>query len=128
MRERGFLRAAPSYLGIYPVTHGAVRDALGDREARRSIPELKMAAIFAAVEQAMRVHGVSPYHRFGVSDDDARNLDHIVAALTELKHRYPDNAFFVIDASHHPVVKTEVLAHSTVSQPVATLAQLEFEL
>ncbi len=120
----GHLHAAPRYLGVYTVTHRGVRAGLGDPEHRRPVPELKRQAIFDAVEKAMREHGESPHHRFGVSDDDAGNLELILAALAELKRRHPDNAFFVIDASKHPVVKTEVLLGSTESEEVPEAGQL----
>jgi len=128
LHASGHLHALPSYLGVYPVTHHEVRARLGDPEAKLGVPRLKHAAIFAAVDDAMRLYGENPYHRFGVSDDDPRNLEHIMAALTELKARYPDNAFFVIDSSRDPLIKTEVLAHSIESAPWSASEQLELGL
>jgi hypothetical protein len=120
----GHLAARPSWLGVYNVSNRAVRAALGDTEAKRSVPELKRAALCDAVDRAMRLHGESPHHRFGVSDDDPTNLAVMVSAFVELKRRYPENAFFVIDASRHPVVKTEILRDSTRSQEVPVSDQL----
>ena len=120
----GHLHARPSWLGVYNVSSHTVRAALGDGALKRSVPELKRLALVDAVERAMREHGASPNHRFGVSDDDAQNLAVMVAAFVELKRRYPDNAFFVIDASRHPVVKTEILRDSTRTSEVPASEQM----
>ena len=104
----GHLDGPPNYLSILPVSHAATRAAIGDPAAAATIPELKMAAIVHCVEEAMRIYGENPYHRFGMSDDAPDNLELITAAMRKLKQRYPDNAFFVIDSSAGKLVKTEV--------------------
>ena len=121
---RGILTAAPNYLGLYPVSHPVVRAELGDPGVVCSIPELKKAAIIRSVEVAMQRYGKNPYHRFGMSDDDPKNVALIVEAMIELKTRYPDNAFFVINTSTEPAVKTEVLVGSTFTEHVPFAAQL----
>ena len=98
-----------------------MRTELGDPDARRSIPELKKAAIVAAVEQAIRQYGANPYHRFGMSDDDSANVALIVEAMKELKQRFPENAFFVIDTSKRPVAMTEVYVERTEVSAVEQL-------
>jgi hypothetical protein len=125
LREAGHLHAAPRWLGIYTVSNREVRASLGDPDGRVPVPELKVAALGQAVELAMRLYGDSPHHRFGVSDDDATNLAGMLAAFAALKRRHPDNAFFVIDASRHPVVKTEVLAESLRTEDVPESEQLK---
>ena len=121
---RGILSAAPNYLGLYLVSHPGVRAELGDPNARRSIPELKKAAIIRSVEVAMQRYGENPYHRFGMSDDDPHNVALILEAMRELKSRYPHNAFFVINTSSEPAEKTEVLEGSTHTEHVPFAAQL----
>ncbi|MBI5510662.1 MAG: hypothetical protein HY903_18035 [Deltaproteobacteria bacterium] len=118
------LTATPNYLGVYPVSHAGTRLALGDRDGRRSIPELKKAAILDSVRRAMASFGDNPHHRFGMSDDDPVNVALAVEAMTELKARYPENAFFVINTSTHPVEKTEILANRTTVEPIPAASQL----
>lgn len=121
----GHLGAAPNYLGIYTVSHPEVRRELGDVDGRRPVPELKKAAIEHAVDEAMRHYGESPFHRFGMSDDDPRNIDLILDAMRHLKRRYPENAFFVFDTSRHSVVRMEVSLHSTEASEVGGINQLQ---
>lgn len=120
----GHLSAQPNYLGIYPVSNREVRAALGDPTASRPVPELKRAAIEAAVDEAMRRYGVNPHHRFGMSDDDPHNVELCLAAMAGLKRRHPDNAFFVIDTSQRPVLKTEVLLDERRATALDGLEQL----
>lgn len=124
LHSRGYLTATPNYLGLFPVSHRGVRADLGDPAASRSIPELKKRAIIRSVEMAMQQFGENPYHRFGMSDDDPRNVALIVEAMIELKGRYPENAFFVINTSTEPAVKTEVLVDATTRVAVPFAAQL----
>lgn len=120
----GHLHARPRWLGVYNVSNRRVREQIGDTELTRSVAERKRLALFDAVDRAMREHGENPHHRFGVSDDDATNLAVMVGAFVELKRKYPENAFFVIDASRRPVVKTEILHESTRTQEVPEAEQL----
>lgn len=124
--EAGHLDLRPNYLSILPVSHPETRRRLGDPDGSATIPELKMAAILRCVEEAMDRYGHSPYHRFGMSDDSPENLELITAAMRKLKERYPDNAFFVIDASDGRLIKTEVsLDRSDQSVEVEDVAQLD---
>jgi len=125
LRQEGHLTALPNYLAILPVSHRATRAGLGDPRGERPIPQLKRAAIVHAVEAAMARYGANPFHRFGMSDDAPDNLALVAEAMRQLKQRYPENAFFVIDASRRPVVKTEILATGSESEEVADVGQLE---
>lgn len=120
LRQAGHLSAEPNYLSIFPVSQPQTRASLG----AGTIPELKMAAIVRSVETAMREYGDNPYHRFGMSEDAPDNLELVAKAMIELKKRYPDNAFYVIDTSGEPIVKTEILQGTTNSEEVADIAQL----
>jgi hypothetical protein len=124
LHERGFLRAVPNYLGIYTVSNPEVRAMLGDADGNVPTPELKKRAIVHAVRAAMQQYGASDFHRFGVSDDDPANIAQIIEALTELKRVYPANAFFVIDASRRPMLKTEILTERLQVEPLTRAAQL----
>lgn len=106
--ERGHLPARPNFLAIYPVTNKAVRAALGDAEGARSVAELKRAAIRASVERAIELYGLNPHHRFGMSDDDPHNVELISEEMKELKARYPEMSFFVIETHDGKSVKWEV--------------------
>lgn len=120
LHQAGHLSATPNYLSIFPVSHPRVRASLGTA----TVPELKMAAIMRSVETAMQTYGDNPHHRFGMSEDAPENLELVTKAMTELKKRYPGNAFYVIDTSGEPVVKTEILLGATSSEEVTDIAQL----
>jgi hypothetical protein len=103
-----FLPCEPNYLSVYPVTNMAVRKELGDLEFKESVAALKKAAIRASVERAIHVYGPSPFHRFGMSDDDPHNIELIVEEMTRLKNRFPEMSFFVIETQHGRFVKWEI--------------------
>jgi hypothetical protein len=107
------LTRAPSYLALYPVSHPETRRSLNDGGRLTRIPELKHVALVRCVEEAMRRYGENEHHRFGVSDDSPENIEVAVAAFTELKRRFPKNAFFVFDSSQDPIVSIEVETSGT---------------
>jgi hypothetical protein len=114
--ENRYLPHEPNYLGIYPVTHPEVRTSLGDRDLKQSVAALKQAAIRAAVDRAIEVYGDSPFHRFGMSDDDPHNIELIVEEMRRLKTDHPEMSFFVIETQAGRFVKWEV--YSGGAEPV----------
>lgn len=106
--DRQFLPHEPNFLSIFPVTNRTVRQELGDRDQVLSVAALKQAAIRASVERAVEVYGPSPFHRFGMSDDDPHNIELIVEEMKNLKLRYPEMSFFVIETQAGRFVKWEV--------------------
>lgn len=97
----------PNYLGVYPVSHPDVLTKLGGVDGE--IPMLKRKALRQSVADAMRLYGDNPHHRFGMSDDDPKNLKWIMDEMVELKKQYPSNSFFVIETTHGRCVKHEIL-------------------
>ena len=97
----------PNYLGGYPVSHPEILQQLGGVEG--DIPMLKRKALRQSVADAMLLYGANPHHRFGISDDDPKNLKWIMDEMVELKKQYPDNSFFVIETTHGRCVKYEIL-------------------
>lgn len=110
--EEKHLSRVPNFLGLYPVSNKPTQKLLGASDGM-SIATLKKAAIVHAVELAMRQYGASEHHRFGMSDDAPDNIALAVEALTELKRRFPKNAFFVFDTSRDPMLRIEVTEHGT---------------
>jgi hypothetical protein len=106
--EAGHLPAKPNFLSIFPVSHKPTRVLLGDPEYKMSTAELKQAAIRASVEKALDVYGYSPHHRFGMSDDDPRNVQLIAEEMTRLKQKYPEMSFFMIETQNGEFVKNEI--------------------
>jgi hypothetical protein len=106
--DQKFLPLEPNYLSIYPVTNLEVRKSLGDSAMTETVAGLKKAAIRASVERAVDIYGYSPYHRFGMSDDDPHNIELIVEEMKSLKTRYPEMSFFVIETQAGRFVKWEV--------------------
>lgn len=109
----GHLPSRPNYLSIYPVSNRHTRADLGDHDLKLDVPELKRRAIHHSVEMAMEQYGTSEHHRFGMSDDDPKNVELITEAMHELKIKYPQMSFFVIQTYEDSFEKREVLATKT---------------
>ena len=62
--------------------------------------------------------------RFGMSDDDPKNVELITAEMKELKKVYPEMSFFVIQTFEDSYVKTEVLEHKTKNSSKGKLSKL----
>ncbi len=113
--KNGHLPMNPNYLSVYPVSHPETRKTLAlDQEL--SVSELKLKAVIESVEQAMTQYGFNPHHRFGMSDDDPKNLELIFKAMLILKNKYPDNSFFVIHTKDTDYIKEEVFLDHTESK------------
>jgi len=104
----GYLPMEPNYLSIFPVSNKSIRHELGDVELNFGTAELKQRAIRASVEQAIRTYGYSPHHRFGMSDDDPRNIQLIVEEMMRLKKDYPEMSFFMIETHNGGFIKHEI--------------------
>jgi hypothetical protein len=130
LHRRGHLLRRPNFLAIYPVTNPRLRRSLfRDPEYARPVAELKYEALIMAVEKAFRRYGANPHHRFGVSDDDPRNIEEISRALVEVKKRYPRNSFFVIDSSRDRIQKTEIFPdHIERSKTIELSDALNYQL
>lgn len=119
-----FLPLEPNYLSIYPVSHPGTRSELGDELGALSIAELKQRAIRASVEKAIQTYGYSDHHRFGMSDDDPKNIQLIVEEMTRLKSRFPDMRFFIIETHNGNFIKHEVTPSGLTGTRAETLPQL----
>lgn len=117
--EAGHLTQSPNYLSIFPVSHKPTRQSLGDHEFTMGTAELKQAAIRASVEQAIQAYGFSPHHRFGMSDDDPRNIQLISEEMTRLKSQYPEMRFFMIATERGEFVKHEITLSGSIGQKLS---------
>lgn len=106
--EQGHLPLEPNYLSIYPVSNVGTRHQLGDTELTLGTAELKQRAIRASVQTALQIYGYSPHHRFGMSDDDPRNIQLIIEEMTRLKTEFPEMSFFMIETQKGEFVKHEI--------------------
>ncbi len=106
--ESGHLPSKPNYLSLFPVSHKGTRELLGDSEFKMSVAELKQAAIRSSVEKALEIYGYSSHHRFGMSDDDPKNIHLISEEMTRLKIKYPEMSFFLIETNKGEFVKNEI--------------------
>jgi hypothetical protein len=116
-----FLTQSPLFLSVFPVSHIPTRIDLGDGELKLSVAELKQRAIRASVLKAFSVYGYNPHHRFGMSDDDPKNILLISEEMTRLKSEFPEVSFFVIETQKGEFVKHEVLLSGTQSQKIDSL-------
>jgi hypothetical protein len=120
---------APNYLSIFPVSNKEVRMFLGDNDMTQSVASLKKAAIRASVEQAIQIYGLNPHHRFGMSDDDPKNIQLITEEMASLKREYPQMSFFIIETQNGDSVKKEILASDVKETPLdPSTHQLELDL
>ena len=106
--EAGHLPQAPNFLSVFPVSHRPTRHLLGDGAFKESTAELKQRAIRASVEKALDTYGYSPHHRFGMSDDDEKNIELISEEMLRLKGRFPEMSFFMIETHQGHFVKNEI--------------------
>ena len=111
----GYLPTEPHYLSVYAVSNKRVREHLGDPNYTASIAELKQRAIRASVEKAIEIYGYSPHHRFGMSDDDPKNIQLVVEEMTRLKSKYPEMSFFMIETHGGDFIKHEISQHGLKS-------------
>lgn len=110
-KDAGHLPDSPNFLSIFPVNHPETRYHLtGGKFDDLSVAQLKQAAIRRSVEAALQQYGVSQHHRFGMSDDDPKNIQLIVEEMSKLKQDYPDLSFFVIETHQGQFIKYEVFA------------------
>lgn len=115
MVKRKMLPYEPNYLSLFPVSHPEVKKSLG-HDVKTPIARLKQSAIRASVNRALEVYGESPYHRFGMSDDDAENVRLIIEEMARLKSDYPEMSFFVIETQKGDFIKREIFKDHTVDQ------------
>jgi hypothetical protein len=113
MASNGFLPHDPNYHTIFPVSNPEIRKNLGDTGLSKGVPELKQNAIRASVEKAIELYGYSPYHRFGMSDDDHKNVELISEEMRKLKSEFPEMSFFVIETFKNSYKKYEILLSET---------------
>ena len=123
----GHLPFEPNYLSIYPVSHPETQLNLSNGRALTTA-ELKLHAVIQSVEMAMKTYGLNPHHRFGMSDDDPKNLEMIFKAMLILKNKYPENSFFVIHTHESDYVKEEVFLNHTESHVMQNLNQVQLDL
>lgn len=121
--HEGHLPQEPNYLALYPVSHPEVQREL-NLDHTASIPLLKQRALRASVERAFKVYGQSPHHRFGMSDDDPKNIEWIIEEMRALKREYPAVGFFIIQTHGEQMLKHEVFSDHIVDQCLQPEAQL----
>lgn len=120
--QGGHLPSRPNFLSIYPVSHKPTREVLGDKDYKMSVAELKQAAIRTSVLQAIATYGWSPHHRFGMSDDDPKNIQLITEEMVRLKERFPEMSFFMIETQKGDFVKNEITLKGIKGSRVETEA------
>lgn len=120
----GHLPQAPNYLSIFPVSHKQTRLSLGDVDFKSSVAELKQRAIRASVEKAIELFGTNPHHRFGMSDDDPKNIQLIIEEMARLKSRFPNMSFFMIETQKGDFVKHEV-THQGIKDSRLTESEIQ---
>jgi hypothetical protein len=123
MIEKGHLPHQPNYLALYPINFPPIKEKLRKKN-ESTVAEMKQAAIRASVEMAFHQYGYNPHHRFGMSDDDPRNLELIIEEMSRLKADYPELSFFVFDTHKGYVLKREIFRDHTEDQPVEKPDQL----
>lgn len=122
--NKKWLPMEPNYLSVFPVNHDLTRRRLGDEKLNIGVAELKQRAIRASVEEAIQTYGHNPHHRFGMSDDDPRNIQLIVEEMTRLKSSYPDMSFFMIETHKGNFIKHEVTLSGLRSEQIQSHSQL----
>lgn len=120
--EKNILPSDPNYLAVLPVSHPQVTEQLGGG----TVPELKRKAIRFAVEEAFRQYGYNDHHRFGMSDDDPKNVKKIIDEFIALKKDYPSVAFFIIETTKGKCNKWEIYPDHAERKRIEPSLQLSF--
>lgn len=123
----GHLPYEPNYLTVFPVNHPVIKKELSQGLVL-SVAELKRVAIRKSVEMAFKIYGENPYHRFGMSDDDPKNIDLIIKEMTNLKKDFPENSFFVIETHNGQFFKREIFSDHIESHSFRKPEQLDLPL
>ncbi|MFN7905979.1 MAG: hypothetical protein ACK5P5_12425 [Pseudobdellovibrionaceae bacterium] len=123
--KKGYLPSQPNYLSIFPVSHLQTRKSLGDEFLQLSTAALKQKAMRASVEKAIETYGYSDHHRFGMSDDDPKNIQSIFEEMRRLKKDYPEMSFFMIETHQGQFVKHEVGLNDTFVDTFDPQSQLD---
>lgn len=118
MVERRHIPCEPNYLALFPINNVAIRSELG-QGPHVSVAEMKQAAIRKSVLCAFDRYGFSEHHRFGMSDDDPRNVELIINEMSRLKREYPQNSFFVFDTHKGQFLRREVFDGHTRDEIVS---------
>lgn len=124
MVNNHYLPHEPNYLSVFPVSHPQVHKSLAPELPITDVASLKKRAIKESVNEAFKEYGENEFHRFGMSDDDPKNIDLIIEAMTELKQEFPKNSFFVFDSNHGRLLKREIFQMGVVDQEVDEDEQL----
>lgn len=107
--EHGLIAREPNYHTVFPVGNDTIRkEQLDDLQLVSSTPVLKRRAIIKTVDRALERYGDEPDHRFGMSDDDPKNVSLIIRAMCDCKKKYLNKRFFVINTHHGEKVKMEI--------------------
>ncbi len=114
--KKGHLPKEPNYLAIYPVNHESTCKRLG-HTLSDDVADVKKSAIHDAVKKATEIYGEDAPHRFGMSDDDPKNLKLIREAMLELKSIYTKMSFFVISTTQGGFLKQEVFSKVKKGSP-----------
>ncbi|MEK6773669.1 MAG: hypothetical protein AABY64_06995 [Bdellovibrionota bacterium] len=113
--ENKVLPLEPNYLSLFAVSNNQTRLELGDDQFIMNTAQLKQKAIRASVERAVEIYGYNDHHRFGMSDDDPKNLQLIYDEMKRLKSDYPQMSFFLIETHNGDFIKHEITLSSTQS-------------
>lgn len=120
-----YLPNEPNYLSVFPVSHQETKKKLMGAQVTDSISALKQRAIRESVKKAIEVYGYSPFHRFGMSDDDPKNVKMITDEMVRLKSDYPDMSFFVFSTEGGQLIRREIFSHYTSDELVKSPNQLD---
>lgn len=109
LHKKGHLPSEPNYLSIFPVSNPKVQKHFSG-DAELDVATLKGRAIQASFYRALEVYGDNPHHRFGMSDDDPKNIELITNEMNRLKARYPEMSFYVIETHEGKFIKKEIFS------------------
>lgn len=91
--KRGFISNDPNYLCIFTLNNKQTWRKLTNDETV-SLAELKKLAVIKSVEIAVQKYGVNVKHKFGVSDDNLKNMEQIYKGMKIMKDKYPHNDYY----------------------------------
>ncbi len=91
--KKGYISKEPNYLNIFALNNEKTRNSLA-KDDDLSVSTLKKLAVIRSVETAMEKYGYNVNHKFGVSDDNMKNMKQIYKAMKVMKKKYSKNEFY----------------------------------
>lgn len=106
--DKNLLPEKVRFFKIYSVSNSGVKEFLGGQPGE-DISDLKCKAISHFIESAYKKFGTEALHKFGMSDDDPKNIKAAFDQFVKYKKLHPHHSFYTYEACASGIEEREVL-------------------